>query len=123
MNKTKLTTLILIAIIAILSFYTVFSGNRKQKEIKRLTIELNVYIDSIKNISNRYFTIYKEYEIIYKQLDSTRLRMDSFFKQVDSISHTTITSIDKLKQTIELIKKEKKYIETIDDTPIGPIFQ
>jgi predicted PurR-regulated permease PerM len=122
MDKTKLITIILIAIILILSFYTVFSGSKRQKEIKRLTKELEIQADSLRRIQNNYETIYKEYDRIYNQLDSTRDRFTSFYHQVDSISHSTISSIYVLKGKLNTIISGNKPLTGLDTTRIPHIF-
>lgn len=120
MNKR--TSIILIVIIALLGFYTIFSGVKKQREINRLTRELTNRVDSLKSLQSNYDVILKKYEHVYSQLDSTKSRFVSFYHDVDSITHTTITSIEKIRQTLALLKQEHKYIAKLDTTPIGPVF-
>jgi predicted nuclease with TOPRIM domain len=122
MEKQKLISWIIVAIIGLLTIYIVFSGNQKLKEIKRLTKELQLQTDSLKSISKNYNRLSLKYDSIYTNLKQTRERFGKFCHTTDSISHTTISSVEKIRATLQLLRIEQEYYNKIDTTEVKPIF-
>jgi predicted nucleic acid-binding Zn-ribbon protein len=114
--------MILVAVIVILCFYTIFSGGRRTKELKRLEKELTISADSLKKLKSSYETILQRYDTIYFRLDTTKNKFVQFYQQLDSISHSTINNVEKIRKTMALIKKEHDYINKLDTIQIPGIF-
>jgi uncharacterized coiled-coil DUF342 family protein len=118
MDNSKVVTKILIAIIAILSIYTVLSGNSARKEIKRLTQELKLSVDSLNKISNQYDFIRKKYDTICSNFITTKEHFVSLQHNVDSLLHSSKNSVDKINSTLKQLIKEQGYIKTLPETKI-----
>lgn len=122
MDRNRISTIVLISIIALLTFYVTFSANKQRREIKRLTQELKVNVDSLRNIHSAYINLEQNYKTIYEKLDSTRNKFNSFQHGLDSIMHTQIVSLSKMNKELKELLKDEKPIPPLVNLPDTFIF-
>ena len=112
-------TIILITVILVLIIYHAFSRSRSLKEIRNLTKQIEVNVDSLQVVNERYIELEKGYEEIYDQLSLTRESLEVFKQDLDSVLHSNINSVNKINTSItEIIEKQDSFeavnIDTIE---------
>lgn len=111
-------TIILIVVISVLVGYHVFSRNNSIKEIRKLTKEIEINVDSLQVVHSRYDSLAEDYNRIYEQLSVTKDGLSQFKKNVDSIMHSNINSANKINDALSKIIDKQDSFEaiTIDTT-------
>jgi len=110
-------TIILIVVISVLVIYHVFSRNSSIKEIKKLTNEIEMNVDSLKVVQRRYDSLEKDYNKIYEQLSVTRDGLVNFKQDVDSIMHSNISNVNKINESLsEIIERQDSFQAVNIDT-------
>ena len=117
LNHNRKTTRLLIGIISLLIFYSVFSKSNSLKEIRNLTIEIESKVDSLRTIQSRYDSLEIVYGEIHQQLSLTKDNLSNLHGTIDSLMNSNITSASRINNSLKkLIEEQQKFEKLNNDT-------
>ena len=113
-NHRRKTSLLLIGIIFLLIFYSVFSKSNSVKEIRKLTIKIEAEIDLIRNIQFRYDSLEKAFGEIHQQLHLTKENLNYLHGSIDSIMNSNITSASRINNSLKKLIEDQQKLEILN---------
>ena len=114
MERNKKITIILMVVLPLVVIYSVFSKSNSLKDIRKLTIEIESKVDSLKNIQSRYDSLEKAYGKIYEQFYLTKENLNNLHETIDSIMNSNITSASRINKSLKKLIEEQHEFEKLN---------
>jgi len=114
MERNKKTTIILMVVLSLVVIYSVFSKSNSLKDIRKLTIEIESKVDSLKNIQSRYDSLEKAYGKIYQQFYLTKENLNNLHETIDSIMNSNITGASRINKSLKKMIEDQQKLEIIN---------
>ena len=114
MERNKKITIILMVVLPLVVIYSVFSKSNSLKDIRKLTIEIESKVDSLKNIQSRYDSLEKAYGKIYEQFYLTKENLNNLHETIDSIMNSNITSASRINKSLKKMIEDQQKLEIIN---------
>ena len=100
-------------VLPLVVIYSVFSKSNSLKDIRKLTIEIESKVDSLKNIQSRYDSLEKAYGEIYQQFYLIKENLNNLHETIDSIMNSNITSASRINKSLKKLIEDQQKLEII----------
>ncbi len=114
MERNKKITIILMVVLPLVVIYSVFSKSNSLKDIRKLTIEIESKVDSLKNIQSPYDSLEKAYGKIYEQFYLTKENLNNLHETIDSIMNSNITSASRINNSLKKLIEDQQKLEILN---------
>ena len=96
----KIILVLIVSIIAI-GIYSVSSQNSSLAQIRNLTDQVEMNVDSLKLINSRYDSLETEYTKVYEAFAKTRNQLDTFKLKLSTIMSSNIRSVNSINNQLQ----------------------